>query len=435
MTLKILVVGRAVVGKDMASPGVRSYHIARVLAEQIPDAEVTLSAPNEPDIESPHERMKIVRSSNALDGFRRMLRHDVIISRNFPLYAVALPLNKRLALDYFTPFWIEWMELSKRFNSLDDRTMWMSSNRHYIDAQLTLADYIFCANERQRDVCIGALSMLNLVSPTRYNHDVMLKKLVGVVPYGVQPGGVTHDKKVLKGVVPGIKETDRVVIWNGLIVEWFDTETVIRAIAEVSKVRDDIKLFFLGTNHPDKVTHADSPVVQRAMQLAEELGLLNKSVFFNVGWVPYQEIGNYLAESDIGVCAGFDNIEARYAFRTRFLDLFWAGLPTVCTIGDVLAERIQDAPLGVAVPPGDAKAFGDGILKLVEHQEFYQQCRDNTASERTELSWDRVLEPLVEFCRSGASSAVPKRKRIFPAVRRTMAYLIQRTLVREYGDN
>jgi hypothetical protein len=42
--MKILVMRRGVVGEDMASPGVRSYHNARMLAEQLPEATGALAA-------------------------------------------------------------------------------------------------------------------------------------------------------------------------------------------------------------------------------------------------------------------------------------------------------------------------------------------------------------------------------------------------------
>ncbi len=426
--MKILVLGRAVVGKDMASPGIRSYHIARVLAEQIPEARVTLSVPNVPDIPSPHPRMRIVPHQNAAASLLQMARHDVIISRNFPPYVIPLFFKKRLALDFFTPFFIEWMELSKRFPKMSQRKIWAASNRHYSDAQLTMADFIFCSNERQRDLWVGALSALGLITPEVYDRDTMLEGLVGVVPYGVQPGRPEHERQVLKGVVPGINEGDKVVIWNGLLVEWFDAKTVIRAMAEVSRVRDDVKLFFLGTNHPDWVTSVEAPPVREAMDLSRELGVYERSVFFNVGWVPYREIGNYLAESDIGICAGFDNIESRYAFRTRFVDLFWAELPIVCSSGDVLADRVEHDPLGVSVRPGDAGAFAAAILRLVEDQEFYKRCRSNMPAIKEQMSWERSLAPLVAFCRSGESAAAPKRQRFLPLIRRTIAYLIERTL-------
>ena len=426
---RILVISRGVVGREMGSPGVRAYHMARVLAEELPDARVTLSVPNTADIESPHPRMKIVSAGSTLNGLRQMMQHDIIISRNFRPYTAALFLNKRIALDFFTTFWIEWMELSKRMGRRSQRSLWMDSNRHYLNFQLTLADYLICSNERQRDHWVGALSALGLITTGVYDRDSNLRSMIDVAPYGVQRGLPTHERQVLKGVIPGINPDDKVVIWNGLIVEWFDADTVIRAMARISQTRNDVKLFFLGTNHPDQLTSVDAPPVQRAIHLSKQLGIYERSVFFNVGWVPDSEIGNYLAESDIGVCAAFDNIEARYSFRTRFMDLFWAELPTVCTRGDVLAARIAGDPLGVAVAPGDDQALANAILRLIEDQDFYGQCKSNMAAVKADMSWQRVLEPLVEFCRTGKSGAMPKRQRVFPLLRRSIAYFIERSLV------
>src|SRR4029079_11875445 len=78
----------------------------------------------------------------------------------------------------------------------------------------------------------------------------------------------------------------------------------------------------------------------RAVRLAEELGLRDRVVFFNFGWVPYAERGRYLLEADLGVSAHFDDLETRFAFRTRLLDCFWAGLPVVTTRGDSLREVV-----------------------------------------------------------------------------------------------
>jgi glycosyltransferase involved in cell wall biosynthesis len=266
---------------------------------------------------------------------------------------------------------------------------------------------------------VGTLAALGLITPQVYDRDTTLRRLIDVMPYGVQVGRPQHTHQVLKGVVPGIRETDTVLIWNGSIMEWFDAKTVIQAMVEVSRARDDVKLFFLGVEHPDWVTGMLFDPPREAVALSKQLGLYERSVFFNAGWVPYQEIGNYLAESDIGVCAGFDDIESRYAFRTRFVDLFWAELPIVCTRGDVLAERVERDELGIAVSAGDAQAFAAAVLRLVKDEELYRRCRGNISAVKEELSWERVLAPLVAFCRSGWSGAAPKRQRLLPLLQRS----------------
>lgn len=432
---KILVLNRSAVGRHMGSPGIRAYHIARILAEQMPDAQVTLTGfltSEEPDALSPQPNLKIVRHRNAISSLRMIQQHDIIVSRNFPPYMLPVFLKKRLALDFYTAFFAEWMEFSYRFDSLGKRVRWMEANRRYLDLQLTLADYILCSNERQRDVWLANLSSLGLITPQSYDRDRTLRRLVGVVPYGVQPGFPEHTRQVIKGVVPGIGEHDKVVIWNGSIVEWFDAPTVIRAMAEVARVRDDVKLFFLGTNHPDAVTHIDAPPVQEAIALSKELGLYERSVFFNTGWVPYDEIGSYLAEADIGVCAGFDNLEARYAHRTRFVDLFRAQLPIICTSGEEISDRIERDPLGITVASGDASAFAAAILRMVDDDELYARCRANLAVLKEELRWDRVLAPLVEFCQSDGSVAVSKRQRFLPLVWRTISYMLRKAVAPQF---
>ncbi|MCI0776791.1 MAG: glycosyltransferase [Chloroflexi bacterium] len=420
--MKILVLSRGVVGREMASPGVRAFHMARVLAEQLPEAEVTLSVPNVSDISSPHPRLRITPYRNALAGFLQMLRHDIIISRNFPLHAAALHPGKVLVLDFYAAFYSEWLALSRRLPQQAPRKLWMAARRHLVDLQLTMADYVVCSNERQRDLWVGALAGLGLVTPNVFERDASLRRLVDVIPYGVRSGRPGGARRVLKGVVPGIGDDDKVLIWNGSVMEWFDAPTVIRAMALVSRVRNDVKLFFLGTEHPDKVTGLRYGPLLQAVQLSKELGLYGRSVFFNEGWVPYDETGDYLAEADLGVCAGFDNLEAHFAFRTRFVDLFWAELPIVCTRGDELAERVERGPLGIAVPPEDPDAFAAGVLRLLDDGELYARCRSNVAVLKEELSWERVMAPLVEFCRTGRSIAAPKRQRMSALARRTIAH-------------
>jgi glycosyltransferase involved in cell wall biosynthesis len=327
---RILVYARGAVGSSMGSPGVRAYHMARVLAEQLPGTAVTLATPNTPDIEAPHPRVRFATYANPWAGLRHVLQHDIIICRNFPPgFALLFP-QKRLVLDFYAYFFIEWLSMARqRIPDRRRRRVWGAANRYYLDFQLTMADYIACAEHRQRDAWIGALAALGLVPPRTYERDRTLRRLIDVVPYGVQPGSPRPTRRVLKGVIPGIRETDTVLVWNGSIMEWFDAKTVIRAMAKVSAQRDDIKLFFLGTEHPDWVTGVLLSPPREAVELSRNLGLTDRSVFFNVGWVPYAEIGNYLAEADLGVCAGFDSAEERYAFRTRYVDCFWAELPIV----------------------------------------------------------------------------------------------------------
>ncbi|MBA2476756.1 MAG: hypothetical protein H0V40_12485, partial [Actinobacteria bacterium] len=54
----------------------------------------------------------------------------------------------------------------------------------------------------------------------------------------------------------------------------------------------------------------------------------------SVNWLP--EIRRRAIRPAVAVSAHFDDVETRFAFRTRLLDCLWAGLPVVTTRGDAL---------------------------------------------------------------------------------------------------
>jgi glycosyltransferase involved in cell wall biosynthesis len=194
--------------------------------------------------------------------------------------------------------------------------------------------------------------------------------------------------------------------------------------------RPEIKLVFLGVEHPDKVFDAQHGVTRRVIEIARERGLEGRNVFFLSGWVPYHELDNYLAEADASVCLGYEDIESRFAFRTRYVDLFRARVPLLCTRGDVLAERVAEAPIGIAVPERQLEPVIEGIERLLDDTGFAATCRENAAALAQELSWDAVVQPLVSFCQSDDSYAMPANRRAKQAVGRAGAYYALRQLAR-----
>ena len=165
--------------------------------------------------------------------------------------------------------------------------------------------------------------------------------------------------------MPGIGADDKILLWPGGIWNWFDPLTVIRAVHELSRRRDDVRLYFLGVKHPNPEM-PDMAMAGEAVALADELGLRDRVVFFNFGWVPYAERGRYLLEADVAVSAHFDDIETRFAFRTRLLDCLWAGLPVVTTRGDTLGELIVAGGAGSAVDVGDVDGWVEALESLLD---------------------------------------------------------------------
>jgi len=274
--------------------------------------------------------------------------------------------------------------------------------------QLLLGDFFICASERQRDFWIGALQTAGRINLRTYGTDRTLRSLIDVVPFGVadtpmdgaaddaSAGSDVQTAGALKGAYPGIRSADHVLIWGGSILDWQDPQTLVRAVAAIAARRDDIKLFFMGTRHPNPQV-APMRAVPATIALARELGVLDTHVFFN-DWVPYSERRRYLEGADLGCSTHREHLETRLSFRTRMLDYLWAGLPIVCTDGDVFASLVADRRLGLVVPPGDVEALASAIERLIDDPGERARCRLRLLEAAKEFRWSAVVAPLARFC-------------------------------------
>jgi glycosyltransferase involved in cell wall biosynthesis len=390
---KVLIVSLEYVGAEMAGPGIRYYHFAKELAAR---HEVTLVVPNRgADVDGPFEVVE--RRSLGPRAFRTLLRDvDVVVAQHLSLREMSLVarLSTRTIYDLYVPFATENLGLhagQETFASYRRIAYRVENLLQQVAA--ASGNSIICASERQRDFWLGVLASTGRLEVADYRGDPNLRDLIDVVPFGLEPIEPQKRPPVLKGVVEGIGEDDKVLLWGGGIWNWFDPLTLIRAIERLSRRRDDVKLYFLGMKHPNPAVE-EMTMAKRAVALAEELGLANRFVFFNYGWIPYDERHGYFLEADLGVSAHFDSIETRLAFRTRMLDYFAAALPTVVTKGDALADLVEERGLGRTVDFGDVEGWADAIEALLDDPAAYQTAKERTGAVQQELAWPAVVGPL-----------------------------------------
>ncbi|MER3419539.1 MAG: glycosyl transferase, partial [Chloroflexota bacterium] len=404
----------------MSAPGIRAYHMAQVLGRHLPEAEVALGVPAYSDVQ-PEPGFRVVRYTRR-SLLKLFYQHDVIISLGFPPASLPAFLNRVFVLDFFSNFAMEWMEVGKTQRNYRKRWAWYETARQYIKYQLTVADFIICNNERQRDAWLGMLQSLGLITGPVYDADPTLRRLVAVAPHGIRPDPLEADSQPsgpggaspLRAAFPAIRPTDKVILWNAGIVGWYDPVTAIRAVHLLTQEREDVKLVFMGSKYPDPGFLEENPTFKATIETAAALGVTDRHVFFVRGWLPYEEVKAYLRDAYLGLSTYFNNAETHYAHRTRFLDLIWAELPIVCTRGDVLAQMVEEQGLGIAIPEGDVDAVVAALRRLLDDGAFYERCRANLRAVKAQLSWECTLRPLVEFCRDPRPIAVPKRERLLP---------------------
>jgi glycosyltransferase involved in cell wall biosynthesis len=420
---KVLLLCQDIVGANMAGPGIRYWELANALAR---DHEVTLAVPNEPDIRS--DRFAIVSyAQRRVATF--MADHEVMVAQvlSAAMLHVARRDGVRLVVDAYDPALLEVLEIA-RDEPLDRQRA--ANRRHRVEtgAALLFADAVICASEKQRDLWLGALMALGRLTPDAYREDVSLRSLVAVVPFGTQEADPRRTGPGFRARL-GIEDTDKVLLWGGGIWNWFDPLTLIRAMDLLRRRRDDVKLVFLGLKHPNAAV-PEMAMTQRAIALAEELGLRDSSVFFNFGWVPYEERQNHFLEADIGLSTHFDHLETRFSFRTRLLDYFWAGLPIVATKGDSMADLILQRDLGRTVDFEDPQGLAAAVEELLDDEPARRAIAANLRQVREEYRWSRVAEPLSAIvARLGTA---PPRGLTWPE-RRALAELYRERLRTERG--
>jgi glycosyltransferase involved in cell wall biosynthesis len=201
----------------------------------------------------------------------------------------------------------------------------------------------------------------------------------------------------LRERIAGIGPDDPVIVWGGGIYDWFDPLTLLRAVDRLRRRIPDVRLVFMGLTHPNpNVPSMRMPAATR--ELADQLGLTHRHVFFNDGWVPYAERQNFLLDADVGVSTHFVHVETAFAFRTRILDYLWTSLPIVSTGGDALADLIDRRGLGLTVEAEDVEGLEAALHRLLTDVELAASCRRNLTVVAPEYRWTQVLEPLVRFC-------------------------------------
>ena len=380
------------IGVQMAGPAIRAYEMAKVLSTV---TEVRLVSTVGAKLDS--ENFQIGFADEATLRIQADWS-DVIVFQGHVLTSFPWLRDDKyiLVADIYDPMHLEVLEQGKHLADVDRYALSLGT-AEVLNVQIERADFMLCASEKQRDFWLGQLAALSRINPATHDEDASLHSLLDVAPFGIEDSPPVQTHHGIKGVVPGISESDTVVLWGGGIYNWFDPLTLIRAVHTLTARHPDLRLFFLGVKHPNPNV-PEMEVSLRTRELAIELGLLETVVFFNDGWVPYQERSNFLLDADLGVSTHFDHLETAFSFRTRILDYLWAGLPIVSTDGDTFATIIRDNELGRVVPPEDVPALAAALEDVLYASGRRDRLKQNVERYAETMKWSLVLQPLIDFC-------------------------------------
>ncbi|MGN7190857.1 MULTISPECIES: glycosyltransferase [unclassified Curtobacterium] len=404
----LLIVGEPI-SERLAGPAIRAWEIARALTAR--NHHVTIASSRSVSREGEGFRVVEFRGDNAE---ALVDESDVVVFQggfyaSMPWLAVRPQIQ---VMDLYDPFHLEFLGRQHGFDR-DEETRVVSELTKELNAQLSRADLVLCANDRQRDLWIGQLAALGRVRPVNGRAGAAagdgsgsIDDLVRIAPFGVTDQPFEPTTGVLRGVVDGIGTDDFVLVWGGGIYDWFDPLTLIRAVDVARHEVPELRLFFMAKVHPNAWLDGHA-VPDQAVSLARELGILGTHVVFNEEWVPYDERAGYLAEADVGVTTHPAGLETRFSFRTRNLDYLWAGLPIITSEGDVFADLVEQHGNGITVPVGDVDALAAAIVRAARDAPAREAWAAASRDLATAMTWERVLGPLLDFMDAPERSQVP----------------------------
>jgi len=422
MRAKVLVLSSEPVAERMAGPAIRAVELARALS---PEHSVTLAsprttAPKEVDVvagvpigdpidHSTEVPAGVTPLSAGFSDYEALVEaareHDVVVAQELPptLLGRLASLPVRLVLDLYNPIVVEVLEaVAAKPERAQRHIQGLIANRAL--AQCAVADLVVCASERQRDLWLGGMALGGLIELDTYRRDPSLRSLIDVVPFGIPSMPPPERTGVIRETFPEIGKRDRILLWAGGIWGWLDAATPIRATARL----EDTHLVFMGVGRPGLAETGQAAFAEEARELARTEGLAGERVHFNEDWVPYAERGAWLAESDLGVSAHHDHLEARFSYRTRILDYLWAVVPVVTSRGDALGDLVEAKGLGRAAPPGDVDGFAAACADLLNAKSEYAAAKHEIEQLRPTLTWSEVTRPLVDWC--GRIHELPPRR-------------------------
>ncbi len=296
------------------------------------------------------------------------------------------------------------LELPDFPTAIDLYDPWLVENLHYTATlgiapyrndhaswvlQLSRGDFFLCSSEEQRQYYLGFLTALGRVNPELVAKDPDLQSLIAPVPFGI-PDSLPPHQQLLGGPRAGEKR----LLFGGLY-DWYDPWTLLQALEKLEEL--DWTLFFVRNPNWKSTPQQLFGEVQAWCRRRKWWG----TRVVALDWTSAERRYDLLRDVDVLVAPHRLSLETRLSLRTRFLDALATGCPVITSEGGALSRLLTEWRAGWVVPPRDPAALAEALLQVFDANEV-ESRRDGARELAAHFSWERVLQPLVRFCREPA---------------------------------
>jgi glycosyltransferase involved in cell wall biosynthesis len=134
--------------------------------------------------------------------------------------------------------------------------------------------------------------------------------------------------------------------------------------------------------------------VESLEQRVRELGLEDRVEF--LGERPREELGDLLADADIGLASSEPVAFRRYACPIKIMEYMAGGLPVIATEGTEAGDLVKRLECGLAIPYR-SEALAEAVLSLLREPERYRALREGGLRNGRRMTWTSLLNKEVSL--------------------------------------
>jgi len=378
---KIIIFSTGVVKERLIGPEIRVWEFAKNLFNKGHD--VTLAVPNN-DFPS---GLPFNISQYTDDNFNNLTKDKDVAVVQGDVYKKFIRFAERIptVCDLYDPYIIECLHLDPGSFPAAVQTL---------KEQLLNGDFFLCSSESQRLFYLGMLAILGRLDPAQFSKFNKFENLIDLVPFGAAEENLDFTKAANTGKY--------VNVFLGGVYTWYDPFTSLDCLKIILRKRNDIKFLFI--KFPYNIT-AIKNIEKEVLEYAVQIGVKDNVIFND--WVPYEERSKLYSDIDVALVIHRATLEASLSFRTRVLDLLSFGIPVITNEGGDLEKLIKDYECGLIVKENDSQALADALLLLIENQQKREEMISRgKALIKEKFLWEKVIEPLDEFCKNPSSHII-----------------------------
>ena len=199
---------------------------------------------------------------------------------------------------------------------------------------------------------------------------------------------------------------------------WFPWQDQSNAIFEISNSiirRNEGKFKIYGTPHENSTPSSDELKIREIYNNIKNLSDQNARIQVQ-GYVGREELLKQYSKSSIAVELMKYNLERELAFTTRTIEYLWCGLPVIYNNYSEISEHIKEYDAGWAVDPLSDIELSRVISEIFENREkVSEKSRNAQKLVQDRFSWDKTIEPLVDYLNKPLIMKVSKPVKGFSA--------------------